>query len=88
MTFEEMLPHLRAGKPVTREAWCNTWGRHTQHMWYKWFPKDNPEPILCFLFSQDGLRAPDLEATDWKIYERYHNDRPGHQDPTPNANPV
>lgn len=67
MTFEEILPHLRSGKYIWRTSWFVSWSKFQEHYWYE-RPKYDP-PILQSLFGSK-LRAEDLEATDWEIYER------------------
>lgn len=64
-TFEWALQQLRAGKKVYRKAWIARWSRLQEHCWYQWVGR---EPVLMFLFT-NYLRAVDMEAKDWEIYE-------------------
>jgi len=80
MTFEEILPHLRAGKFVWRTSWFVSWSGLQQRLWYETTPGGTK--YLASLFeSRIHLSAQDLDATDWEVYERKSNDQIRHQDP-------
>ncbi len=69
MSFEEILPHLRAGKFVHRTSWHTGWSKLQEHMWYEPLKYSNGN-VLRRLFGDNNLSAADLDATDWEIYER------------------
>lgn len=69
MKFEQILPYLRAGHKVRRRAWHTGWSKLQQHMWYAKPPYATGVLLQWMWSSPGGLRAADLDAEDWEIYE-------------------
>jgi len=65
MTFEEILPHLRAGKKIIRTSELVAWSKLQNYYWYE-IPAGSP-PILRQLFGNGWINGSDLEAQDWEI---------------------